>query len=71
MSNPVSHIPNGLAPVVPQLVINGAQEAIGFLQKALGAELLHSMPGPGGGVMHAAVRIEHELGIDVAGASAA
>jgi PhnB protein len=51
------HIPANLGPIVPQLVVEGAQKAIEFLQRALGAELLHSMPGPKGSVMHAAVRI--------------
>lgn len=51
------YIPDGLSPVVPQLVIAGAQKAIEFYQKAFGAELLHSMPGPKGSIMHAAIRI--------------
>ena len=53
----VSYIPQGLAPVIPQLVVTGAQKAIEFYQKAFGAELLHSMPGPKGSIMHAAIRI--------------
>jgi PhnB protein len=52
-----NYIPHGLGPIVPQLVIKGAQKAIDFYRDALGAELLHSMPGPGGSIMHAAVRI--------------
>jgi uncharacterized glyoxalase superfamily protein PhnB len=51
------YIPDGLGPIVPQLVIKGAQKAIDFYREALGAELLHSMPGPGGSIMHAALRI--------------
>jgi PhnB protein len=51
------YIPDGLAPVVPQLVIAGAQRAIDFFRQAFGAELLHSMPGPKGSIMHAAVKI--------------
>lgn len=53
----VSYIPQGLSPVVPQLVIKGAQKAIDFYAAAFGAELLHAMPGAKGGIMHAAVRI--------------
>jgi PhnB protein len=52
-----SHIPPGLAPVVPQLVIHGAQRAIDLYAAAFGAELLHAMPGPKGSIMHAAIKI--------------
>jgi PhnB protein len=52
-----SHIPPGLGPIIPQLVIKGAQKALDFYRDALGAEVLHSMPGPGGSIMHAAVRV--------------
>jgi PhnB protein len=52
-----SHIPPGLGPIIPQLVIKGAQNAVDFYRDALGAELLHSMPGPGGSIMHAAVKV--------------
>lgn len=52
-----SYIPPGLHAITPQLVIKGAQKAIDFYREALGAELLHSMPGPNGSIMHAAVRI--------------
>ncbi|HEY5933879.1 MAG TPA: glyoxalase/bleomycin resistance/extradiol dioxygenase family protein [Kofleriaceae bacterium] len=51
------YIPQGLSPIVPQLVIAGAQKALDFWQQALGAEVLHAMPGPKGSIMHAAVRI--------------
>src|SRR5687768_2012544 len=53
----VNYLPPGLAPVIPQLVVAGAQKAIEFYTKAFGAELLHSMPGPNGSIMHAAIRI--------------
>ena len=53
-----NYIPQGISPITPQLVINGAQKAIEFYTKAFGGELLHSMPDPKtGAVMHAAVRI--------------
>jgi PhnB protein len=52
-----SYIPDGLAAVVPQLVIAGAQAAIEFYERAFGAQLLHAMPGPKGSIMHAAIRI--------------
>jgi len=50
-------VPQGLHSITPQLVIKGAQKAIDFYREALGAELLHAMPGPNGSIMHAAVRI--------------
>jgi PhnB protein len=56
-STETNHIPAGLAPVVPQLVIAGAQAAIEFYERAFGAQLLHAMPGPKGSIMHAAIRI--------------
>ena len=52
-----NHIPPGLGPITPQLVIKGAQKAVDFYREALGAELLHSMPGPNGSIMHAAVKV--------------
>jgi PhnB protein len=52
-----SHIPPGLGPVVPQLVVAGAQKAIDLYARAFGAELLHAMPGPKGSIMHAAIKI--------------
>lgn len=58
MSNSkVSYIPHGLTPVVPQLVVDGAKKAIDFYAKVFGAELQHAMPGPNGGIMHAAIKI--------------
>ena len=57
MTTAISHIPQGLAPVVPQLVVAGAQRAIEFYKSAFGAELLHAMPGPKGSIMHAAIKI--------------
>ena len=52
-----SYIPQGLSPVVPQLVIKGAQKAIDLYRDAFGAELLHAMPGPKGLIMHAMLKI--------------
>jgi uncharacterized glyoxalase superfamily protein PhnB len=50
-------IPPGLHAVTPQLVIKGAQKAIDFYKSAFGAEIVQSMPGPDGGVMHANLKI--------------
>jgi len=52
-----SHVPPGLSPVVPQLVIAGAQKALDLFGEALGAETLHAMPGPKGSIMHAMIKI--------------
>ena len=51
-------IPEGFNTVNTYLIVKDAKEAIGFYQKALGAEAGVHMPGPGGqGTMHAELRI--------------
>jgi uncharacterized glyoxalase superfamily protein PhnB len=51
-------IPEGFNTVSTYLIVKDAKEAIGFYQKALGAEAGVHMPGPGGkGTMHAELRI--------------
>lgn len=50
-------IPDGTHSVTPHLVINGAAEAIEFYKKAFSAVELMRLPGPGGRLMHACVRI--------------
>lgn len=50
-------IPEGFATITPHLTIRNCDEAIGFYQKAFGAELIHKSPGPGGKIMHALLRI--------------
>jgi len=51
-------IPEGFHSVTPMLILKDARNAIAFYKKALGAEELFVMPGPGGqGVMHAEMRI--------------
>lgn len=54
---PVQAIPSGFHTVTPHLVCDGAADAIGFYQRAFGAEELSRMPGPGGKLMHAMIRI--------------
>jgi uncharacterized glyoxalase superfamily protein PhnB len=50
--------PDGFHTITPQLVVKGAQKFIDFATKALGAEHLHSFPGPDGkSIMHAGLRI--------------
>jgi PhnB protein len=50
-------VPDGFHTVTPSLVVRGAAAAIEFYQKAFGAVLRTSMPGPGGLLMHAEIQI--------------
>jgi PhnB protein len=52
-----SHIPAGMHVLTPHIVCAGAADAIGFYQRAFGAEELMRLPGPDGRLMHAAIRI--------------
>jgi PhnB protein len=53
----VKPIPPDFRTVTPHLAIKGCAQAIAFYKKALGAEERFSMPGPGGGIMHAEIKI--------------
>jgi len=57
MSHPVKPIPDGCHAVTPYLIVKGAAQALEFYQHAFGAVELMRMPGPGGAVMHAEIRI--------------
>jgi len=50
-------IPEGYHSVTPTLNVQGAAKAIDFVKRAFGAEELLRMPGPGGAIQHAEVRI--------------
>jgi PhnB protein len=50
-------IPEGMHTVTPHLVCAGAGDAIDFYKKAFGATETSRMPGPGGKLMHASIRI--------------
>ena len=50
-------IPQGLHSVTPHLVIRDCDKALAFYQKAFGAEILGTSPGPGGKLMHATFKI--------------
>lgn len=50
-------IPEGYHTITPTLTFKNAAKAIDFYQKAFGAEELYRMPGPGGGIMHAELRL--------------
>jgi PhnB protein len=53
----VKPIPEGYHSVTPYLSIKGAARALEFYKQAFGATELMRIPGPGGGVMHAEIRI--------------
>lgn len=53
----VKFIPDGYHTVTPHLAVRDAARAIDFYAKAFGAEECFRMPGPGGIVMHAEVKI--------------
>lgn len=57
MTDAVKFIPDGMHTITPHLVCAGAAEAIEFYKKAFGAEELSRMPGAGGKLMHASIRI--------------
>ena len=49
--------PDGYNTVMPYLVVQDAAKAIDFYKKVLGATEIMRMPGPGGRIMHAELRI--------------
>ena len=53
----VKPVPDGYHTVTPHLVVRDAAKALAFYAKAFGAEELFRMPGPGGVVMHAEMKI--------------
>ena len=58
MTSPATnYIPQGMHTVTPHLVCAGAADAIEFYKKAFGATETSRMPGPGGKLIHASVRI--------------
>jgi PhnB protein len=50
-------VPDGMHTVTPHLVCDGAAAAIQFYKKAFGATELMRVPGPGGKLIHGAVKI--------------
>jgi PhnB protein len=53
----VSFTPAGYHTATPYLIIKGAADAIEFYKKVFGATEIMRMPGPGGAVMHAEIKI--------------
>jgi PhnB protein len=52
-----NYIPQGYHTATPYLIVNGGARAIEFYKQAFGATEIMRMPGPGGKVMHAEVKI--------------
>ena len=62
MAKPAANpIPEGLHSLTPLLVCKGAAEAIQFYEKAFGAVEISRLPGPGGMLLHARVRIGNSM----------
>jgi hypothetical protein len=57
MAKASSPVRPGFQTVTPHLTVRGAAEYIDFLKRAFGAVELSRVPGPGGKLMHAEVRI--------------
>lgn len=53
----VKPIPEGMRTVTPHLVCAGAADAIEFYKRAFGAVEMARIPGPGGKLIHAMIRI--------------
>ena len=53
----VKPIPDGYHTVTPYLIVESAAELIDFTTQAFEAEETFRMPGPGGAIMHAEIRI--------------
>jgi uncharacterized glyoxalase superfamily protein PhnB len=53
----VKPVPEGMHSVTPHLICAGAADAIEFYKKAFGAVEEARLPGPGGRIMHAMLRI--------------
>lgn len=58
---PAQPIPEGFHTLTPHLVCAGASDAIAFYRRAFGAEEVMRIPGPGGMLMHAQVRIGNSM----------
>jgi uncharacterized glyoxalase superfamily protein PhnB len=50
-------IPEGFHSLTPHITVSNAKQAIEFYQKAFGARLVRSSPGPDGRLMHAELQI--------------
>lgn len=53
----VQAVPAAYGTATPHLIVSPAVEALAFYEKAFGAKTLMTMPGPGGVIMHAEMKI--------------
>lgn len=53
----VPPIPTGYHSVTPYIIVTDSNQAIDFYKRAFGAEEIMRMPGPGGKIIHAEIRI--------------
>ena len=62
MAKPAANpIPEGVHSLTPLLVCKGAADAIKFYEKAFDAVAISRLPGPGGTLLHARVRIGNSM----------
>lgn len=54
----IKPVPEGMRTVTPHLTCGGAADAIEFYKRAFGAVELTRLPGPGGKLLHAMIRID-------------
>lgn len=57
MAKNVKPVPDGFHTVTAYLVQRDTKRALEYYEKAFGAETVMSMPGPGGRIMHAEIKI--------------
>jgi PhnB protein len=57
----VKAIPDGYYSLTPYLVCKGAAKAIDYYTRVFGAQEIVRMPGPGGQIMHAEVKIGNSM----------
>ncbi|MEO7995572.1 MAG: VOC family protein [bacterium] len=57
----VNPVPAGYSTVTPMLCIKGAGAAIDFYKKAFNATEIYRIPGPGGLIMHAEIKIGNSI----------
>jgi uncharacterized glyoxalase superfamily protein PhnB len=57
MAAKVQAVPQGYHTITPSLVVRRAADAIEFYKKAFGAQEIMRMPGPGGKIIHAELKI--------------
>jgi PhnB protein len=57
MAKAKNPIPEGQHTITPHLNVKGAAHALEFYKRAFGATEINRMPGPGGMIMHAAMKI--------------